>query len=100
MAQCVAGWTGVPWQRRIGPLPVREPSGLLESKVIPARRSGARLAQEGSIPIARPQLGTEEEAAVLDVMRSGVLTQRERTRAFEQPVATLLGARHVLATCT
>src|SRR5260370_27964522 len=99
MAQCGAGWTGVPCHRRIGPLPVREPSGLLESQVITARRSEARLAQEGSIPIARPQLGTEEEAAVLDVMRSGVLTQGERTRAFEQQFATLMGARHGVATC-
>ncbi len=67
--------------------------------MITARRSEARLAQEGSIPIARPQLGTEEEAAVLDVMRSGVLTQGERTRAFEQQFATLMGARHGVATC-
>src|SRR5260370_18995078 len=99
MAQCGAGWTGVPCHRRIDPLPVREPSGLLESQVITARRSESRLAHEVSIPIARPQLGPEEESAVLEVMRSGVLTQGERTRAFEQEFATLMGARYGVATC-
>src|SRR5260370_33315144 len=100
MAQCGAGWTGVPCHRRIGPLPVREPSGLLESQVITARRSEARLAQEGSIPLARPQLGTQEEAAVLHGMRSGGLPQGERTRAFEQQFATLRGGSQGGAPCT
>jgi dTDP-4-amino-4,6-dideoxygalactose transaminase len=51
------------------------------------------------IPIARPQLGPDEEAAVLEVMRSGVLTQGERTRAFEQGFATAMGSKHGVATC-
>jgi dTDP-4-amino-4,6-dideoxygalactose transaminase len=51
------------------------------------------------IPIARPQLGPEEEAAVLEVMRSGVLAQGERTRAFEQAFAAAMGATHGVATC-
>jgi dTDP-4-amino-4,6-dideoxygalactose transaminase len=50
------------------------------------------------IPIARPQLGAEEEAAVLDVMRSGVLTQGERTRAFEERFASAMGATYGVAT--
>src|SRR5712664_245235 len=99
MAQCGVGWTAVPCHRRIGPLLVRAPSGLLESQVITARRSESRRAHEGSIPIARPQLGPEEESAVLEVMRSGVLTQGERTRAFEQEFAKSMGARHGVATC-
>jgi len=67
--------------------------------VITARRSATRPAHQGLIPIARPQLGPEEEAAVLEVMRSGVLTQGERTRAFEQGFATAMGAKYGVATC-
>jgi perosamine synthetase len=51
------------------------------------------------IPIARPQLGLEEEAAVIDVMRSGVLAQGHRTRAFERAFALAMGAQHGVATC-
>jgi len=67
--------------------------------VITARRSATPPAHQGLIPIARPQLGPEEEAAVLEVMRSGVLTQGERTRAFEQGFATAMGAKYGVATC-
>ncbi len=67
--------------------------------MITARRSATRPAHQGLIPIARPQLGPEEEAAVLEVMRSGVLTQGERTRAFEQGFATAMGAKYGVATC-
>jgi dTDP-4-amino-4,6-dideoxygalactose transaminase len=67
--------------------------------VITARRSATRPVPERLIPIARPQLGPEEEAAVLEVMRSGVLTQGERTRAFEQAFSTAMGARYGVATC-
>ena len=45
------------------------------------------------IPIARPQLGPEEEAAVLEVMRSGALAQGERVREFEEAFAGAMGAR-------
>src|SRR5260370_2280211 len=99
MAQSGAGWTGVPRHCRIDPLPVREPSGLLESQVMSARRPESRIAHQRSIPIARPQLGPEEESAVLEVMRAGVLTQGERTRAFEQELAKSMGATHGVATC-
>ncbi len=67
--------------------------------MITARRSATPPAHQGLIPIARPQLGPEEEAAVLEVMRSGVLTQGERTRAFEQGFATAMGAKYGVATC-
>jgi perosamine synthetase len=50
------------------------------------------------IPIARPYLGPEEEAAVIEVMRSGVLAQGPRVRAFEQAFATAHGARQGVAT--
>ncbi len=53
---------------------------------------------EPSVPIARPQLGPEEEAAVLEVMRSGALAQGARVRAFEAAFAAAMGARFAVAT--
>lgn len=50
------------------------------------------------IPIARPQLGEEEEAAVIEVMRSGMLAQGARVRAFEEAFARAMGARYAVAT--
>jgi perosamine synthetase len=50
------------------------------------------------IPIARPQLGVEEEIAVLDVMRSGALAQGARVRDFEEAFAQTMGARFAVAT--
>ncbi|MDQ6883924.1 MAG: DegT/DnrJ/EryC1/StrS family aminotransferase [Candidatus Dormibacteraeota bacterium] len=48
--------------------------------------------------MARPQLGPEEEAAVLDVMRSGLLAQGRRVKAFEDAFATAMGAQFAVAT--
>jgi perosamine synthetase len=50
------------------------------------------------IPIARPSFGPEEEAAVLDVMRSGRFAQGERVAAFEEAFAAATGARVAVAT--
>ena len=50
------------------------------------------------IPIARPQLGLEEETAVLEVMRSGALAQGARVKAFEDAFADTMGARFAIAT--
>ena len=49
------------------------------------------------IPLADIELGPEEEAAVLDVMRRGWLSMGEMTAAFEADFARLTGARHALA---
>ncbi len=49
------------------------------------------------IPLARPVLGPEEEAAVLEVLRSGQLSLGPRLPAFEQAFATRLGAAHASA---
>lgn len=51
-----------------------------------------------TIPIARPQLGVEEETAVLEVMRSGALAQGARVKAFEEAFAATTGARFAVAT--
>ncbi len=49
------------------------------------------------VPFARPSLGTEEEEAVLRVMRSGWLTTGAETLAFEKEFAAFTGAAHALA---
>jgi perosamine synthetase len=50
-----------------------------------------------AIPLARPVLGPEEEAAVLDVLRSGQLSLGPRVPAFERAFAARLGAPHACA---
>ncbi len=49
------------------------------------------------IPLARPVLGPEEEAAVLDVLRDGRLSLGPRVPAFEQAFAARIGAPHASA---
>jgi len=49
------------------------------------------------IPIARPQIGPEEEAAVLAVLRSGMLAQGPEVERFEAGFAQLCGVRHAVA---
>jgi perosamine synthetase len=47
---------------------------------------------EDVIPVAQPVLGPEEEAAVVEVLRSGHLSLGPRVPAFEQAFASRLGA--------
>jgi perosamine synthetase len=49
------------------------------------------------IPLARPVLGEAEEAAVLEVLRSGYLSLGPRLPAFEQAFAARLGVAHACA---
>jgi perosamine synthetase len=49
------------------------------------------------VPLARPVLGPEEEAAVIEVLRSGQLSLGPRVPAFEQEFAAWLGAQHACA---
>jgi perosamine synthetase len=49
------------------------------------------------IPLARPVLGPEEEAAVVEVLRSGQLSLGPRVPAFEEAFARRLGARFASA---
>lgn len=49
------------------------------------------------IPVARPQIGDEEKAAVLAVLESGQLAQGEVTERFEQEFARLCRARYAVA---
>lgn len=49
------------------------------------------------IPVARPILGSEEEDAVVAVLRSGQLAQGERVAEFEARFAAALGVPHAVA---
>ena len=51
----------------------------------------------GFIPFSRPSLGAEEEAAVLEVLRSGWLTTAEKALRFEAEFASYVGAEHAVA---
>jgi len=50
------------------------------------------------VPIARPFLGEEEKAAVLDALSSGQLSQGPRVAEFERAFAAYHGAKHGIAT--
>ncbi|MBV8529240.1 MAG: DegT/DnrJ/EryC1/StrS family aminotransferase [Candidatus Dormibacteraeota bacterium] len=50
------------------------------------------------IPVAAMQLGPDEEAAVLEVLRSGRLAQGPQVEAFEDGLASLTGSRFAVAT--
>jgi perosamine synthetase len=54
------------------------------------------------IPITKPYLYPDEETAVLQVLRSGWLTQGEQTTLFEKAVAAYVGAKYAVAcnSCT
>lgn len=49
------------------------------------------------IPIAKPQLGEEEKAAVIAVLDSGMLAQGKRVAEFEARFAELCGVEHAVA---
>jgi perosamine synthetase len=49
------------------------------------------------IPLARPVLGPEEEQAVAEVLRSGLLSLGPRVPEFEHAFAQRVGARHASA---
>lgn len=49
------------------------------------------------VPLAQPVLGSEEEEALLEVLRSGQLSLGPRVPAFEEAFAGFLGARHASA---
>jgi perosamine synthetase len=57
----------------------------------------ARAPASEPIPLAQPVLGAEEEAAVLDVLRSGQLSLGPRVPAFERAFAQRLGVAHACA---
>jgi perosamine synthetase len=48
------------------------------------------------IPVSRPWLGPDEEAAVIEVLRSGIIAMGPRTRRFEEAWAEYCGTRHAV----
>ncbi len=54
------------------------------------------------VPFARPSIGEEESAEVVDTLRSGWLTTGPKTRRFEEGFAREIGVPHALGTssCT
>jgi perosamine synthetase len=60
------------------------------------RRAGGDVATD-VIPLARPVLGPEEEAAVIEVLRSGQLSLGPRVPAFEREFAAWVGTEHACA---
>jgi dTDP-4-amino-4,6-dideoxygalactose transaminase len=54
------------------------------------------------IPVARPFIGEEEEHRVLEVLRSGWVTQGPRVAEFEEKFAAYIGCDHAIAvsSCT
>jgi dTDP-4-amino-4,6-dideoxygalactose transaminase len=49
------------------------------------------------IPIARPDVGAEEIAAVTEVLQSGMLAQGKRVKELEDAWANFVGVRHAIA---
>jgi perosamine synthetase len=54
------------------------------------------------IPVARPYIGEEEEQAVIDVLRSGWVTQGPRVAEFEEKFSAFIGCEYSVAvsSCT
>jgi dTDP-4-amino-4,6-dideoxygalactose transaminase len=49
------------------------------------------------IPFAKANIGQEEEQAVIDVLRSGWLTQGQKVKEFEEQFAQYVGAKYAVA---
>jgi perosamine synthetase len=49
------------------------------------------------IPIAKPNLGKEEIAAVKDVIESGILVAGPKTKEFEKKFSEYIGVKHAIA---
>jgi dTDP-4-amino-4,6-dideoxygalactose transaminase len=65
-------------------------------------RATPRTPRTSFLPFALPDLGEEEIAAVVRVLRSGWITTGPEVQAFEQEFADYLGVRHAVAvnSCT
>ena len=63
---------------------------------------GGRPLRDRFLPYHQPLLGPEEEASVIETLRSGWITTGPRTKAFESALAAYVGAPHAVAlnSCT
>src|SRR6202051_5420344 len=73
-----------------------------ESRIGRRRGGIVNLKPTKTIPVARPSIGVEEERAVLEVLRSGWVSQGARVAEFERRFAEYVGAAHAVAvsSCT
>jgi perosamine synthetase len=53
--------------------------------------------EQAFIPVAKPQLGEEEKAAVMGVLDSGMLAQGQKVAELESQFAAWCGVRHAVA---
>ncbi len=49
------------------------------------------------IPISKPLIGPEEEKAVLEVLKSGMIAQGPKVKEFEEKFAAYCGSKHAIA---
>jgi len=63
---------------------------------------GGRPVRERFLPFHQPLIGADEEASVVETLRSGWITTGPKTKAFECALAEYVGARQVVAvnSCT
>jgi dTDP-4-amino-4,6-dideoxygalactose transaminase len=63
---------------------------------------GGTPVRDSMLPFARPELGVEEEQAVVEVLRSGWIGTGPRTERFEHEFAAYIGTREAVAvsSCT
>ncbi len=63
---------------------------------------GGRPVRDTFLPFHQPLIGPDEEASVLDALRSGWITTGPKTKAFERELTAYVGARHGIAvnSCT
>ena len=50
-----------------------------------------------NIPIAKPNFNEEEEAAVKEVLKSGIIASGPKTKLFEKEYAEYIGVKHAIA---
>jgi UDP-4-amino-4,6-dideoxy-N-acetyl-beta-L-altrosamine transaminase len=65
-------------------------------KDLPAIEGGSPV-RETLLPYGHQTLGTEEEKAVLEVLRSDYITQGPKVKEFESKIAKLVGKKHAVA---
>ena len=59
--------------------------------------AGGRPVREILLPIARPSIDDEDIGAIVDVLKSGILSEGPKTEAFEEAFARYTGAKYAVA---
>lgn len=74
----------------------------MTQSIAPFEPIGGAPVREGFLPFSPPSLGPEEEAEIIDTLRSGWITTGPKTERFEKLVAEYCGVEHAVAvsSCT